>query len=36
LNNLEIDKNKLEKIFVNCIEDARKEIYFRKTRDVMR
>ena len=36
LNSLVIDKNKLEKIFINCIEDARKEIYFRKTRDAMR
>lgn len=34
-NKIMIDKNKLEKIFIDCVEETRKEIYNRKIRDTV-
>jgi hypothetical protein len=35
LNKVLVDQNKLEKIFIDCFEESRKEIYNRKLRDAL-
>lgn len=33
VNKIMIDKNKLEKIFIDCVEESRKEIIMRKNKE---